>query len=87
MNNQKKFILLFGIVFAVIIGLIELILYISCTDDILCFGLLVIPLLPGTLLNLSGTISIIVSLLFWFLLGSLIGFLVYKLKKKFDTIL
>ena len=81
-NSKNKFILLFGIIFAVIIGAIELILYNFCTDDIMCFGLLIIPLLPGALLNWSGTMSIIISLIFWFLIGSLIGFLVYKFKKK-----
>jgi len=81
-NSKSRFILLFGIVFAVIIGAIELILYNFCTDDIMCLGLLIIPLLPGTLLNLSGNVSIFISLLFWFLLGSLIGFLVYKVKNK-----
>ena len=80
-NSKNKFILLFGIIFAVIIGVIELILYNFCTDNIMCFGLLIIPLLPGTLLNLSGNVSIFISLIFWFLLGSLIGFLIYKLKK------
>ena len=81
-NSKSRFILLFGIVFAVIIGAIELILYNFCTDDIMCLGLLIIPLLPGTLLNLSGNVSIFISILFWFLLGSLIGFLVYKVKNK-----
>ena len=81
MKNPKKIILLFGIIFTTIIGLIELSLYNFCTDDILCFGLLIIPLLPGTLLNLNGDISIIVSLIFWFLLGSLIGVLIYRLRK------
>jgi len=82
MKNPKKFILLFGIIFTSIIGVIELSLYNFCTDDILCFGLLIIPLLPGTLLNLSGNISIVISLIFWFLLGSLIGFFVYKIKNR-----
>ena len=82
MKNPKKFILIFGIALVTIIGVIELIIYNFCTDDILCFGLLIIPLLPGTLLNLNGNISIIISLIFWFLIGSLIGFLVYKIKKK-----
>lgn len=80
-NSKNRFILLFGTTFAVVIGIIELILYNFCTDDIMCFGLLIIPLLPGVLLNLSGTMSIIISLIFWFLIGSLMGFLVYKVKK------
>ena len=81
-NSKNRFILLFGIIFAVVIGFIELLLYNFCKDDIMCFALLIIPLLPGTLLNLGGVISVIVSFIFWFLLGSLIGFLVYKIRNK-----
>lgn len=83
MNKLKnKTILVWGGSFAFIIGLIELLLYKFCTDDLLCLGLLIVPLLPGALLNLEGNTSIIVSLISWFLIGSLIGFLVYKIKKK-----
>lgn len=83
MNKLKnKTIFIWGISFAFIIGLIELLLYKFCTDDLLCLGLLIVPLLPGALLNLEGNVSIIVSLIFWFLLGSLIGFLVYKVKSR-----
>ena len=81
MKNLKNIIWIIGITFAFLIGLIELLLYNFCTNNIMCLGLLIIPLLPGTLLNLEGFTSVIVSLIFWFLIGSLIGFLVYKVKK------
>ena len=80
-NPKTNIIWIIGLVFALLIGLIELLLYKFCTDNIMCLGLLIIPLLPGGLLNLEGTTSIIISLIFWFLLGSLIGFLIYKVKK------
>jgi len=82
MTSINKKVLLWGLIVAGIIGISELLLYTFCTDDILCFGLLIIPLLPSTLLGFEGTLSIIISLIFWFLIGSLIGFLIYKLKNK-----
>ena len=53
----------------------------KCNNNIGCFLFIAIPLLPGFLLRLEGGISIFVSFLFWFLIGALIGFLVYKFKK------
>ena len=70
-----------GIGLALIMGLVGIISFFKCTDNIGCLFYATIPLLPGIFLNLEGITSIIISLLFWFLLGSLIGFLVYKMKK------
>jgi len=81
-KSQYKIILIWGIAFTIIIGGIELLLYKFCTDDIMCFALLIVPFLLGALLKLEGLALLIVSLTFWFLLGSLIGFLIYKIKKK-----
>ena len=81
-NTKYKIILIWGTLFVIIIGGIELILYKFCTSNIMCFALLIIPFLLGALLKLEGFALLIVSLIFWFLLGSLIGFLVYKIKKK-----
>ena len=58
----------------------------KCTDNIGCFLFIAIPLLPGALLRLEGVASVVTSLLFWFLLGSLIGFLVYKFKKSWLSV-
>ena len=83
MKNTKLFIvILSGFFLSLIMGLISFITLKKCTDNIGCLLYFSIPLLPGILLNLKGNISIMVSLIFWFLLGSLIGFLVYKVKKK-----
>ena len=78
---DKKIIWIFGIVLPIIMLLFWIISFKVCTDNIGCIVYLAIPLLPSVLLKLKGTTSIIVSRLFWFLLGSLIGFLVYKVKK------
>jgi len=48
----------------------------------MCLGLIIIPLFPGVLINLEGNLSVAVSFIVWFLLGSLMGFLVYKMKVK-----
>ena len=78
---DKKIIWIFGIVLPIIMLLFWIISFKTCTDNIGCIVYLAIPLLPSVLLKLKGTTSIIVSLIFWFLLGSLIGFLIYKVKK------
>ena len=78
---KYKEILIFGIGLALIMSLIGTISFYKCTDNIGCLFYTTIPLLPGVFLNLESVTSIIVSLFFWFLLGSLIGFLIYKLKK------
>lgn len=80
--NQKYKPLLFGLVLVLLVGLIELALFYSCKNSLLCVFLLSIPLLPGILLNLEGFASIFVSIVFWFLLGSLIGFFIYRIRKK-----
>ena len=79
---KYKEILIFGIGLALIMGLIGTISFYKCTDNIGCLFYTTISLLPGIFLNLEGLNSITISLLFWFLLGALIGFLVYKIKKK-----
>ena len=78
---KYKEIWIFGIGLALIMGSIGTISFYKCTDNIGCLFYTTILLLPGILLNLEGLTSITISLLFWFLIGSLIGFLVYKIKK------
>jgi len=53
----------------------------TCTQNIGCILFTIIPFYPGLIFNLEGTASIIVSLLFWFIIGALIGLLISKLKK------
>ena len=55
----------------------------NCTQNIGCLLFTVLPLYPAVLLKIKNyTLSIFVSFVFWFLLGSLIGFLIYKFNKK-----
>ena len=83
MERSKLFMWVIGsgLVVSLFMGVLGWITLKKCTHNIGCFLFIAIPLLPGVLLRLQGVTSIIVSLIFWFLLGSLIGFLVYKLKK------
>ena len=78
---KYKEIWIFGVGLALIMGLIGTISFYKCTDNIGCLFYTTIPLLPGIFLNLEGLTSITIILLFWFLLGSLIGFLIYNFKK------
>ena len=82
LNNKIGLPLIFGILLSLFMLILWLVLFNTCIDDLGCLAFLVIPILPGFLLKLVGTTSIIISLIFWFLIGSLIGFLVYKFKKK-----
>lgn len=80
---MKKFyiILVPGLILSLIMFLVPLIAQQKCTQNIGCIIYSIIPYYPGLILNLEGTIVIIVSLIFWFLTGALIGFLIYKYKK------
>jgi len=82
--RDKKFYLplIFGIALNLLMVLYWFFMFRTCNDDLGCLVFLIIPLLPGFMLHLKGSLSIIVSFIVWFLLGSLIGFLVYKLRKK-----
>ena len=80
-NKLLIWILGFGIILSLFMGILGWVTLNKCTDNIGCFLFIAIPLLPGALLRLEGVASVVTSLLFWFLLGSLIGFLVYKFKK------
>lgn len=78
---KYKLIWISGLILSLLMGLFGVYSYQTCTQNVGCLLYVFIPLLPGILLNLEGATSIIVSLIFWFLIGSLIGFLVYKIKK------
>ena len=79
---DKKIIWISGIVLCLFMLLFWVISFKTCNDNIGCLIYLAIPLLPSLILKLEGYTSVIVSLIFWFLVGSLIGFLIYKFKKK-----
>ena len=82
MENNIKYPMVGGVISTLIFGFMELLLYYTCTNNLACLFLLSIPILPGILLGLERYGLVLVSIFIWFLLGSLIGFLVYKVKKK-----
>ena len=79
--NKIHVIWIFGILLTLIMGLVAFYGLKICNQDIGCLVFVVISGYPGLSLGLVGVASILVSLIFWFLIGSLIGFLVYKIKK------
>ena len=79
--NKIHIIWLSGALLTLIMGLIAFFGFRNCEQDLGCLIFVVIPGYPGLSLGLEGFTSVTVSLIFWFLLGSLIGFLVYKIKK------
>ena len=80
-DNKFGLPLIIGISLSLFMLVLWFILFNICIDDVGCLAFLVIPILPGFILGLRDSTSIFISLVFWFLLGSLIGFLVYKIKK------
>ena len=80
--NKIHIIWVSGVLLALLMGIIAFFGFKNCEQDLGCIIFVIIPGYPGLILGLEGFTSILVSLLFWFLLGSLIGFLVYKIKKK-----
>ena len=84
MGKNKLFMLMLGsgLILSLFMGIVGWVTLKKCTQNIGCFLFIAIPLLPGALLRLEGITSIIISLILWFFLGSLIGFLVYKVKNR-----
>lgn len=82
MENNVKYPVIGGAISTIIFGFLELLLYTTCTNNLACLFLLSIPILPGILLGFERYSLVISSIFFWFLIGSLIGFLVYKVQKK-----
>ena len=80
--NKIHTIWLSGLVLSIVMAFIAYFGFANCKQDIGCLVFVIIPGYPGLILGLEGLTSIIVSLIFWFLLGALIGFLIYKIKKK-----
>lgn len=81
--DQKKLIWISGLILGLIMILIPWLAQKNCTQNIGCLLFTVLPFYPAILLKIKNYIfSIFLSFLFWFLLGSLIGFLFYKLKNK-----
>lgn len=85
MKKKSKYILLWGISIAAIVSIIELLLFGVCKEGLVCVDILSILLIPGLLVEgiLSGAYSLLIfDFIFYFILGSLIGWVVWKVKKK-----
>ena len=80
--NRLHLIWILGLILGIIMIAIPWLAQKNCTQNIGCLLFTVLPLYPAISLKIkSYTLSILISFIFWFLLGSLIGFLVYKVKK------
>lgn len=85
MKKEIKYSLIGSLISLVIYILITLISQITFTKDIFCvpcaIGLFFINFLPIYILKIDGWKIYLVSSIFYFLLGVVIGFLVWKFKK------
>ena len=79
--NKTKVIWISGALLTLIMGLVAFYGLKICSQDIGCLIFIVIAGYPGLSLGLEGFSSILVSLIFWFLIGSFTGFLISKVKK------
>lgn len=81
--QQFKKPLIYGGIFLTLVILLEIIILSTCKEELYCVGLAFVITLPGMLFRISPgtTIEIIFDVIFYFLLGALIGFLVQKFKK------
>ena len=80
--NKLHLIWISGLSLGIIMIVIPWLAQKNCTQNIGCLLFTVLPLYPAIALKIKNyTFSILISFIFWFLLGSLIGFLVYKIKK------
>ena len=82
MDKKYKYLIIGGVSSFLFFGIIELLLYYGCTNNLACIVLLSVPIIPGVILGLEKYSLIVFSALIWFLIGALIGFLIYKFKKK-----
>ena len=80
--NKINLIWIPGLILGLVMIVIPWLAQKNCTQNIGCLLFTVIPLYPAVALKMKNYMfSILISFIFWFLLGSLIGFLIYKFKK------
>lgn len=76
-----------GLIISLFMIIIQLLTLKFCNSDMLCLVIILIPTLPGSIIgfifgkNLIGLPLIITTLIFYFLIGALIGWLVERYKK------
>ncbi len=85
-NKLQKFKVpaIYGGIFLAIIIISELIILATCKEELFCLGLGLVLAVPSAIIGIkSGTwLALIVNIIFYFLVGALIGFLVEKFRKK-----
>ena len=87
MNKRLKYVMGGGIIFAIIAYLIEIIVLNTCGGGLGCLIIGSVYLIPGTILSdmlkvTSISLIKIGSIVFYFIIGGLIGLLVNKFKNK-----
>lgn len=87
MNKKIKWFLVGGISLAVLTYLVELIFLTNCKDGLGCLAIGAIYQIPGALmlelLNLTGSTALkLSSICFYFILGGLIGLIIYRFRNK-----
>lgn len=88
MNKKMfKYISIYGLVLAVFMFILEIVIINKCTDNLGCLVLGLAPAFPGALIdNLIGLDTFysipFFSAIFYFILGSFIGWIVWNVKKK-----
>lgn len=83
LDNFKK-PAIYGVILVILIILIEVFTLSYCTNDLGCLALMFIFAFPAAMLGLDlGTyLSFFINILFYFLLGTIVGFLVERFKSK-----
>lgn len=83
---MSKLVWKYGSIFLIIYLLINILFYfIGRNSDfcIICFMIFGISnFLPFSILNIKGWLAILISAIFYFLLGALVGYLIQKYKHK-----
>ena len=87
MNKKMRYILSGGIILAVITYLAEIVFLRTCDDGLGCLAIGTIYQIPGLLLgglfNISNSATIkLFSIIFYFILGGIIGLIVYAIRNK-----
>lgn len=88
MNKKLKYLLKGGLIVGILAVILEITFLNFCTTNLFCVGLNLILLSPGlyvsNVLKLGPNIIINIfgNVIFYFILGGIIGLIVYKIKSK-----
>ncbi len=91
MKKETIYSLIGGTILSLVMVILQIIILETCKNDFFCLVLGLIPTLPGSILgfiigqNLIGIPLIITTLIFYFALGALVGFILCKFTNKSQT--